>query len=112
MYLPLDGTSFDQNLNSTDLEVDVSQNHQYVPIVAFNTLQFFGNYGVSSVPNMMMCEVFSVKSKAFATGLVATILYLSMFLSSKSFYILETLMTLPGLGIFYGGIGLIGYASQ
>lgn len=112
MYLPLDRTSFDLNLNSTDLEIDAFQNHQYIPIVAFNTLQFFGNYGVGSVPNMMMCEVFAAKSKAFATGIVATILYLSMFLASKSFYILETLMTLPGLGIFYGGIGLIGYACR
>lgn len=109
IYLPLNLTSFDINANSTYISANSSAIH-YFPIVIFNILQFLGNFGVGSIPNMMMCEVFPFKSKAFATGLVITIYYFSMFIASKTFYILEILLTLPGIGILYGCIGVVGYA--
>lgn len=35
-----------------------------------------------------------------------------MFIASKTFYILEILLTLPGLCILYGCIGVVGYAIE
>lgn len=60
MFLPLDTTSFQIDANSTHFQPDAPV-HQYIPVVAFTILQFFGNFGVSAIPNMMMCEVFSFK---------------------------------------------------
>lgn len=132
VYLPLDSTSFDINTNSTQHLENVSA-IQYFPIVAFNILQFLGNFGVSAIPNMMMCEVFPfklvdtfeyhlifendlnehfffifIRSKAFATGIVATIYYFSIFFASKTYYMLEVLLTLPGLSILYACMGVVG----
>ncbi|XP_055325703.1 facilitated trehalose transporter Tret1-like isoform X2 [Sitodiplosis mosellana] len=111
VYLPLESTSFDINLNSTHVDENAPA-IQYFPIVAFQMLQCLGNFGVSSIPNMMLSEVFPFKSKAFATGIVGALFYLSMFLASKSFYALEVLLTLPGLSIFYGFLGVVGFIAM
>lgn len=53
VYLPLDSTSFDINLNAAHVEENASP-IQYFPIVAFQALQIVGNFGVSSIPNLMI----------------------------------------------------------
>lgn len=35
-----------------------------------------------------------------------------MFISSKIFYALEILLTMPGVAIFYGCIGMIGFITM
>ncbi|XP_031635122.1 facilitated trehalose transporter Tret1-like isoform X2 [Contarinia nasturtii] len=111
MYLTLNLTSFDINTSTAHVPANASL-IQYLPILAFHILQCLGNYGVCAIPNMMLCEVFPFKSKAFATGIVGAFYYISMFLASKTFYILELLLTLPGLSIFYGCIGTVGFIAM
>lgn len=135
IYLPLDMISFDI-ANSTHVQtIETSTDPiHYLPLIAFAMLVFLGNFGVGAIPNMMLSEVFPFKyvekmmpiidfyhfkcsfvcfrAKSFATGLVSTIYYFSMFTSSKIFYTLETLLTMPGLTIFYGCIGVVGFIAM
>lgn len=55
MYLPNDLTSFDIAMVKQDDINEVSLVH-YLPLIGFNLLQFFGNFGLFATPNMMMCE--------------------------------------------------------
>lgn len=57
--------------------------------------------------------IFSIKrSRALATGLVTIFNYCTIFLVTKLFYGLEILLTLPGLAILFGIIGLFGYGFE
>lgn len=60
--LPLDLISFDI-ANSTHIQTVESTTDpiHYLPLVAFALLVFLGNFGVNSIPNMMLCEVFPFK---------------------------------------------------
>lgn len=61
VYLSLDSTSFDITPNQyRQLQNDIKIN-QYLPIIGFNLLQFFSNFGINAIPNMLMCECFSMK---------------------------------------------------
>lgn len=52
------------------------------------------------------------RSKALATGLVTIVNYCTMFLVTKLFYGLEVLLTLPGIAILFGLIGVIGFVGM
>lgn len=136
-YLSLDQISFEINTNTSNFQNSTAPSmKQYLPVVGFGVLQFFSNFGVTSLPNMMISEVFPFKydltsihfqfmfffafwfmyfmliwfkrSRALATGLVTIFNYCTTFLVTKLFYSLEVFLTLPGLAILFGLIGLFG----
>lgn len=52
------------------------------------------------------------RSRAFASGLVAAVNYLLAFAATKTYYDLETFLSLPGVILFYGIIGIIGFIAM
>lgn len=54
----------------------------------------------------------SFRSRAFASGLVAAVNYMLAFAATKTYYDLETFLSLPGVILFYGIIGIFGYVAM
>lgn len=79
---------------------------QYFPIVGFITIHFLNNFGLSGIPGLMMGEVFSFRS-SLASGLTIAFMAASIFISTKTFYLIEAVFTFPGQWIFYGCLGLV-----
>lgn len=48
------------------------------------------------------------RSRALATGLTASTYYIAGFIGTKSYYTLETTLSLPGVLCYYGFAALVG----
>lgn len=59
-----------------------------------------------------MCFIYCFRSRAFASGLVAAVNYLLAFAATKTYYDLEMFLSLPGVLLLYGIIGIIGYVAM
>lgn len=57
----MDKLSFEIDTNSNNLKSGTADLKTYLPAVAFGVLYFFSNLGVTSIPNMMISEVFPFK---------------------------------------------------
>lgn len=60
-YLSLDRISFEIDTKSVILQSNIGSLMQYLPVIALGMLYFFSNLGVTSVPNIMISEVFPFK---------------------------------------------------
>lgn len=63
LLLPNDKLSFDIiGANVTTLiQPTQTETIRYMPLIGFSILSFFGSYGVTSIPNLLNAEVFSLK---------------------------------------------------
>lgn len=68
----------------------------YVPLTFIYLLAFFTSFGLLPVPWMLLSEVFPFKSRGLATGITAGLNYLMAFFSTKTYFNLETSLTLFG----------------
>lgn len=53
-------------------------------------------------------SLFLFRSRGIATGVTAAGCYVMAFIASKTYYNLETFLSLPGVSMFYAIVGLIG----
>lgn len=53
-----------------------------------------------------------LRSRAFASGLVAGLNYLLAFAATKTYYDLEVLLSLPGVICLYGVVGVLGFIAM
>ncbi|XP_055307332.1 facilitated trehalose transporter Tret1-2 homolog [Sitodiplosis mosellana] len=84
-------------------------NYNYFALAMFLIMQFCVSVGVSSVPYIMMSEVFPFKSRSFYCALASTINQLFAFIATKTYYDFERWLSLPGVICFYGAIGVVGF---
>lgn len=78
-----------------------------IPLILFIFLRF-ATTGVVLVPFVMMSELFPFKSRCFATGITSAFGYIIGFVATKSFFNLESLLSLPTALTIYGAIGAVG----
>lgn len=63
LLLPNDKLSFDiigANV-TTIIQPTQTETIRYIPLIGFSIISFFGSYGVTSIPNLLNAEVFSLK---------------------------------------------------
>lgn len=66
------------------------------------------NVGIISVPWIMVSEIYPNKTRGLASGLTAALNYTLFFVSIKTYYDLETSISLFGAICLYGVIGALG----
>lgn len=101
--MPSGWTSLGEHVNR-----EIVGTNNYLPLVLFVALSFFTNLGVGAVPWMLLSEVFPFKSRGYATGIAAGINYMMAFVATKTYYNLESILSMPGVTLFYGFIGVVG----
>jgi hypothetical protein len=92
IVLPEGLTSFDKhNLHAPE------NNLGYIPLTLIYFFAFFTSLGVLPVPWMLLSEVFPFKSRGLATGITAAINYTMAFVTTKTYFNLETSLSLFGV---------------
>uniref|UniRef100_A0A182JVE9 Major facilitator superfamily (MFS) profile domain-containing protein n=1 Tax=Anopheles christyi TaxID=43041 RepID=A0A182JVE9_9DIPT len=80
----------------------------YIPMVLFFMLAFFTSVGVLPVPWILLSEVFPFRNRSLACGITAALHYVMSFVTTKTYFNLESAFSLPGVILFYGVMGIIG----
>lgn len=92
MALPSGLSSFDKHsLHTTENLIG------YVPLTFIYLLAFFTSFGLLPVPWMLLSEVFPFKSRGIATGITAALNYIMAFFTTKTYFNLETSLSLAGV---------------
>ncbi|XP_031621657.1 facilitated trehalose transporter Tret1-like [Contarinia nasturtii] len=102
IYLPMNSKSFE---HKNVIESESSS----IPLIVCCVMRFFTTISLM-VPFTMLSELFSLKSRSMATGVVVSLNNIFIFTATKSFYNLEHWFDLPStLGIYcaIGAIGLV-----
>ncbi|XP_035776350.1 facilitated trehalose transporter Tret1-like [Anopheles albimanus] len=101
--LPAGWTSFDIHADTSHVS-----SKGYIPMVLFFMLAFFTSVGVLPVPWILLSEVFPFRNRSLACGITAALHYVMSFVTTKTYFNLESSLSLPGVILFYGVMGLIG----
>uniref|UniRef100_A0A182R125 Major facilitator superfamily (MFS) profile domain-containing protein n=1 Tax=Anopheles farauti TaxID=69004 RepID=A0A182R125_9DIPT len=96
-------TSFDNHPGTSHVT-----NMGYIPMVLFFMLAFFTSVGVLPVPWILLSEVFPFRNRSLACGITAALHYVMSFVTTKTYFNLESAFSLPGVILFYGVMGIIG----
>ncbi|XP_055607908.1 facilitated trehalose transporter Tret1-like [Uranotaenia lowii] len=101
---------FPEGRSSNDLHtVTVSSNGlSYIPMCLFFLLAFASSVGILPVPWILLSEVFPFKYRSLACGITAALNYTMTFVTTKTYFNLESAFSLPGVILFYGICGCIG----
>lgn len=84
-------------------------NFNYFALAMFMIMHFCVSVGISSVPYILLSEIFPFKSRSFYCGLAGAENQLFAFFATKTYYNLERSLSLPGVICFYGAIGVVGF---
>ncbi|KAG5680532.1 hypothetical protein PVAND_010037 [Polypedilum vanderplanki] len=102
--LPPGLTSFDKHLIHSTTE----HNLGYIPMTFIYLFAFFTSFGLLPVPWMLLSEVFPFKSRGLASGITAAINYTMAFITTKTYYNLESSLSLFGVIALYAVIDCLG----
>ncbi|XP_055301803.1 facilitated trehalose transporter Tret1-like [Sitodiplosis mosellana] len=96
IILPNDYNSFDLS------KLFSPENKQlaFIPFVCLIVWGFCAGCGVNSMPWQFVSEVYPSKARGAAVSLSAAFDYLLYFVSTKSYYNLETSLSMPGVALF------------
>ncbi|XP_031639034.1 facilitated trehalose transporter Tret1-2 homolog [Contarinia nasturtii] len=72
----------------------------YIPFFCIIVTNFCMYCGINAMPWQMISEVFPYKTRGMATGLTAALSYVLSFVSTKTFYSLDTTLSMPGVALF------------
>ncbi|XP_050533259.1 facilitated trehalose transporter Tret1-like isoform X2 [Daktulosphaira vitifoliae] len=81
---------------------------RWIPLLIISSIFFFGAYGLSSMPWILLSEIYSNESRGVATGVSAALSYLLIFILTKSYLPVESLLTLEYSIILFAVIGVFG----
>lgn len=81
----------------------------YFALAMFLIMHFCVSVGISSIPYIMMYEIFPFKSRSFYCGLAGAENQLFAFIATKTYFDFERIFSLPGVICFYGVLGVIGF---
>ncbi|CRK97315.1 CLUMA_CG010709, isoform A [Clunio marinus] len=102
IVLPPGLTSFDKH------NFDSHNTLGYIPLTCIYALAFFTSLGLMPVPWMLLSEVFPFKTRSIATGITAALNYIMAFCTTKTYYNLETSLTLFGVVALYAAFDIVG----
>ncbi|XP_026823244.1 facilitated trehalose transporter Tret1-like [Rhopalosiphum maidis] len=83
------------------------QSTPWFPKMVLSGISLFGT-SISTLPWMLISEIFPNKSRGVAAGSCAALSYLLMFIITKSYLSIEIFLTLEYTMLLFGGIGLFG----
>ncbi|XP_014248558.1 facilitated trehalose transporter Tret1-like isoform X2 [Cimex lectularius] len=83
-------------------------NQKWIPIAIMVELFFATNLAIGHLPWILISEIFPLRGRSFASGLVAGIANFMQFLGTKLFWTYVSWMTLGGTFIMYGFVFVIG----
>lgn len=92
MILPPGLSSFDKHSIHTP-----ENSLGYIPMTLIFLFAFFTSFGLLPVPWMLLSEVFPFKSRGLATGITAAINYTMAFFTTKTYFNLESSLSLVGV---------------
>ncbi|RZF38049.1 hypothetical protein LSTR_LSTR006448 [Laodelphax striatellus] len=95
-------------LNESGIEGNLPE-ISWFPFAIYFILQFFFSFGVSTVPWMLVSEIFPYRGRSLMSGLAAALSYVLSFAATKTFLGLEELLTLSGVTCLYATSSLIGF---
>ncbi|XP_031626287.1 facilitated trehalose transporter Tret1-1-like, partial [Contarinia nasturtii] len=105
-FLPFAYTSFNQ-ANREPYKVE-NEWIGYIPFVCLLTLGYFTTLSITRIPWMLLSELFPFKSRGIACGVASAIFFVFAIIGSKTYYDLETAISLPGVSIMHACISFIG----
>ncbi|XP_031636109.1 facilitated trehalose transporter Tret1-like [Contarinia nasturtii] len=105
-YLPPGYVSFDQ-AHHKPFELE-NKDLGYIPMVCLMLWSYFAFCGFNGMPWMFLSELFPFKSRGMASGVAAATNYAFGFFTKKTYYNLETTLSLPGASLLYTIICLFG----
>ncbi|XP_062561783.1 facilitated trehalose transporter Tret1-like [Armigeres subalbatus] len=88
--------------------VNTANGLNYLAMFLFFTLAFATSVGVHPVPWILLSEVFPFKNRSLACAITAALNYTMTFVTTKTYFNLESSFSLPGVILFYGICGSIG----
>ncbi|XP_031639278.1 facilitated trehalose transporter Tret1-like [Contarinia nasturtii] len=112
ILFPAGWTSVGMTSSSLKLIQETVGTYNYFALAMFLLMQFCISVGVSSIPFIIMCEVFPFKSRAFCCSLAMVESQFFAFVATKTYYDFERLLTLPGVIGFYGVIAVFGFIAM
>uniref|UniRef100_A0A336LS95 CSON014628 protein n=1 Tax=Culicoides sonorensis TaxID=179676 RepID=A0A336LS95_CULSO len=77
-------------------------------LLGLGGISFFTNIGIISVPWIMVSEIYPNKTRGLACGITAAINYIMYFISTKTYYDLETSISLFGVITLYVVVAFLG----
>ncbi|XP_008469054.1 facilitated trehalose transporter Tret1 isoform X1 [Diaphorina citri] len=81
---------------------------QILPFIMLLLLAFFTSIGIAAIPWMLLSEVFPLRGRGIASGLVATVAYALAFATAKTFLDLHMRIGLHGVFFLYGSCSVFG----
>ncbi|XP_063708428.1 facilitated trehalose transporter Tret1-like [Culicoides brevitarsis] len=99
---------FPYGLSSFDKVDFTGKPETYTPIVLFMSLAFSTNLGITVIPWVMISEIFPNQTRSMSSGITAACVHLMYFTSTKSYYSLETSISLFGMISFYAFVAIAG----
>ncbi|KAF0763767.1 facilitated trehalose transporter Tret1-like [Aphis craccivora] len=91
----------------------VALNNNYIkstpwfPTLLLSGISLFGT-SISTLPWMLISEIFPNKSRGVAAGSCAALSYFLMFILTKTYLTIEIILTLEYTMLLFGGIGIFG----
>ncbi|XP_031629200.1 facilitated trehalose transporter Tret1-like [Contarinia nasturtii] len=105
-YLPPGHISFDQT-NNKPFHLE-NQSLGYIPMICLMMWNTFSYCGLNTVPWMLLSEMFPFKSRGIGSGIAAAMHFIFGFISRRTYYDLETTLSLPGVSLLFACISFIG----
>lgn len=79
------------------------------PLIVVFALAFATSLGIAPIPWMLLSEVFPIRTRAITSGVTVTINYLVVFLATKTYPQLETLLDMHGVCWLFFCFGAMGF---
>ncbi|XP_055302407.1 facilitated trehalose transporter Tret1-like [Sitodiplosis mosellana] len=98
IYLPSGYISFDLTHGPFHVE---NTGLRYIPTICLTLSSFFSFCGIISMPWILSSEIFPMKSRGVASGVTIALNYSLRFIAKKSYYSMETTLSLPGISLFF-----------
>lgn len=102
--LPAGTSSFAKH----DTQVHMDNVLGYIPLTLIFMIAFFTSFGLMPVPWMLLSEVFPFKSRSLSSGITAALNYIMAFITTKTYFNLETSLSLQGLLLLYSIFDVFG----
>ncbi|XP_063708964.1 facilitated trehalose transporter Tret1-like [Culicoides brevitarsis] len=107
MVIPHEWSSFDKHMKGPSEQLE--DGLTYIPFVLFLILSFATNVGIVPIPWMLISEVFPIKTRGLAGGLIVAFYTFISCITTKTYLDLERALAVWGTILFYGVIGAIGF---
>lgn len=112
VFLPSGWTSFiEGDSNGRDKIEHIKQlvgNYSYLALAMIFIMNFTTRFAIGSMPSIFASEVFPFKSRSFLCSIVTAFQYVFAAIATKTYYTVESVVSLSGAPFFYGTITLIG----